>query len=342
MSLLPAVDRSPDPASPPAALALDRETARRIVADAAGRYVAARRAEIRPFVDRHFGLAGSLRLHRRALGWDVVRMPVNLGLAVPVLGVKAGAGMLRRLGAHAAADRIGNRRWFLQTAVAREVDWLIHAELLALPCARGERRVERDAFAEAVLADPRVVAAVAAVGEAVARRGYDPALRRQLESLLAAYTDTRAAAADIATALVALGTGAAALHKFTPSALSLGPAIAAGLAQSSAVAAFPLGTTLGGLWYATFPATASTTLVAGVTGGIIVAAAALSAFAGIVADPVQRGLGLHERRLHRLVGAVGQALGGDGTARMPAKDHYVARLLDLFELLRAAWRLARA
>lgn len=326
----------------PAALSLDGTTARRIVADAAARYAADRRREVRPFVDRHFSLDGSLRLHRRAIGWDVVRMPVNLALAVPVLGARTGAALLRRMGAHTAADRIGNGSWFLQTEVAREVDWLVHTELLALPCARDGRRAERDAFAEAVLADPRVVAAVAAVADALARRGDDPGLRSQLEGMLAAYTDSRTAAADIATALVALGAGAAALHKFTPSALSLGPAIAAGLAQSSAVSAFPLGTTLGGMWYAAFPATASTALVAGVTGGVIVAAAALSAFAGVIADPVQRRLGLHERRLERLVDAVGQALGGDGAARLPVKDHYVARLLDLFELLRAAWHMARA
>jgi len=59
-----------------------------IVRDAAHRYIASRRERIDAFVDCHFTLAGSLALHRRAIGWDLLRAPANLFLAGPALAVK--------------------------------------------------------------------------------------------------------------------------------------------------------------------------------------------------------------------------------------------------------------
>jgi hypothetical protein len=71
-------------------------------------------------------------------------------------------------------------------------------------------------------------------------------------------------------------------------------------------------------------------------------AAALSAFAGLVADPVQRHLGLHRRRLERLVNALERHwLEGSG-AGFVVRDHYAARLLGLLDLLAGAWRVARS
>ena len=37
-----------------------------------------REAEVRRFVRHRFGLRGTLRLHRAALGWDLLRAPVNV------------------------------------------------------------------------------------------------------------------------------------------------------------------------------------------------------------------------------------------------------------------------
>src|SRR5438105_11181959 len=65
------------------------ELTRAIVHDAVRKYIATRRERIDLFVDRHFTLAGSLELHRRAIGWDLLRAPANLFLAGPALFVKA-------------------------------------------------------------------------------------------------------------------------------------------------------------------------------------------------------------------------------------------------------------
>ena len=155
-----------------------------------------------------------------------------------------------------------------------------------------------------------------AAGVAAAAHRDDPAFRARLDAALTEYAGTRAAAAEIATGLIALGSGAIAFKQVTPGALALGPAIAASFAQSAAVASFPLGATAGGLWYGAFPAQASPLLVAGATAGVVGVAALATAFAGMIADPVQRALGLHARRLRALIDAIEAAFAGERRGRL--------------------------
>jgi len=71
-------------------------------------------------------------------------------------------------------------------------------------------------------------------------------------------------------------------QQLTPTAFTLGPALAALVAQQATIVAFPLGTGLGGAWYAVFPADPSVT---GVTVGLLALSSVIAAFAGIIADP---------------------------------------------------------
>ncbi len=155
------------------------------------------------------------------------------------------------------------------------------------------------------------------------------------------YGITRAAASEITTGLMSLGGGAVTLHKLTPGAVSLGPALAGTLAQQAAIGAFPLGSGLGGLWYGMFPAVPAAGLVVAATGGLMLASTLFAAFAGVVSDPIQRAAGLHERRLRRMADALERQFTDPGSAAFAVHDHYVARLLDLFDILGAAIRLAR-
>ncbi len=109
--------------------------------------------------------------------------------------------------------------------------------------------------------------------------------------------------------------------------------IAGTLAQSSAIASFPLGATAGGLWYGVFPAQASAFLVAGATAGVLGVAALATSFAGIVSDPVQRATGLHRRRLEALVASVEASFHRRDGRGFVAYDLYVARLMDLTDVL---------
>src|SRR5690606_38789363 len=109
------------------------------------------------------------------------------------------------------------------------------------------------------------------------------------------------------------------------------------MAQKAALSSAPLGGLLGSLWYGS--ATASPLLVAGVTGGLLGAGAVMAAFAGLVTDPVQRRLGLHQRRLVRLIDHLEATLRGKSDKAYEIRDLYVARLLDIADLVRAAHRL---
>lgn len=333
MSEAPSPGDEPGPPLDPAALAA-------IVEAGIRRYFAERRARVRPFVDRHFSLAGALRLHRRALGWDLVRAPVNLTLALPQLALTLGAAAVRRLGARALAGRL-DRTLLLRTAVAREIAWLVQTELLELPCRDGRRERRRDALAEAILADPRIAARLRPQLAALGPHGADPAFRRRLDAAMTTYAGSRAAAAEITTSLLSLGSGLALFKQVTPGAAALGASLAAIMAQQAAIAAFPLGSWLGSWWYGMFPAAAPAGLVAGATGGAVLAAAGLAAFAGILADPVQRRLGLHERRLERMLDALERQMADPDAAPFAVRAQYVARLSDLLDLVAAAYRLTR-
>lgn len=313
-----------------------------VVAEAARIYFAGCRARVAPFVDRNFSVAGSARLHRHALGWDILKAPANLLLSLPQVGLKLGAAAARGLGRRKTADYLAGKDLFLETAVAREIRWRLMTDLLRRPFVDGDRVAREDGLAEAILAHPEVQALVEAAGAAAAAHRDDPAFREKLEAALTEYTGARAAASEIATGLISLGAGAIAFQQVTPGALALGPAIAGSLAQGAAVASFPLGATAGSLWYGLFPAQAAPALVAGTTAGVVGVAAIATAFAGMIADPVQRALGLHARRLHALIDGLEASFARREGEGFVAYDLYVARLLDLGDVLLSVARAFRS
>lgn len=327
--------------APPPSLPLDLTTARAVVDAALDRWVEGRRHRIGAFVDRHFGFRGAMRLHRRALGWDVLRAPANIALVPPQIGLYLGGALAGRLGARRVGHWMASRKVMMRTDVDREIEWLLWTEFLELPYADGDRISTRDSLAEAMLADPRLVAAVAEPLAEIARHAADPGIRARIEETVAAYTGTRAAAADITGALVNLGAGYLAAQQITPSVWTLGPVLAAAVAHKAAVASFPLGAGLGGAWYGMFPAVVGPWAVATTTAGLAAVGAVVAAFAGLVADPAQRALGIHRRRLDRMLGTIERNMRGHGPAAFAPRDHYVARLIDVVDLIRAAQRIAQ-
>lgn len=320
--------------------AADPALARRIVEDGIRSYFAARHERVRPFVDRNFSFRGALALHRAALGWDIVRAPLNLTLAGPQMGLIVASKAAGKLGLKGAVATLGAKRLIMETQVGKELAWRMHTDLLEVPYEADGRRSERDALGETILSDARVAEVIAPAVAALAHRGNDPALRRRLEAALAEYTRTRAAATEITTALLSLGAGAVALQKVTPGAMSLGPTLAAAIAQQAAISSFPMGGTLGALWYGMFPVAPSAFLVAGLTGSLFAVSTVAAAFAGVIFDPVQRKLGLHERRLHRMLAALERQMFNPSAPGFVVHDHYVARLLDVFDVTNAVLRFA--
>ncbi len=317
-----------------------REDVERLFREAAQIYIETRRRRIPYFVRRHFGFRGAFRIHRAALGWDIVRAPLNLALALPHLVKLLAAAGLRAGGAARAAAALSAFPTQIRTAVEREIEWLVRVEFLELPFAQDGRQSDRDALAEILAARPEVARAMEILEFRRAEDGSKVDLDLRLAQNVARYTGARNAAAEIATSLASAGAGGVLVQQLTPTAISLGPALAVLVAQHTAIAAFPLGAGAGAIWYALFPAAPSGTLVAVTTVIILAASSVFAAFAGIVADPVQRAFGLHRKRLESFVEALGRDLEGGTGRAFHVRTHYVARLFDIFEAARLAVRAA--
>lgn len=346
-------DNLPVPAAGrgPPVVVLSRGEAEALVRGAAARYVEARRERIAPFVDRHFTLKGSLSLHRHALGLDLLRAPYNLAASLPEFAIRrsgqAAGWIWRQLGRTPpeVVTRAERMRLILDTAVGRRVNFLLMSEFLELPVKDDSGKVlsETDALAREILQDPRLASALRQVEALISDRSEDPEFRAAVGDVLAQAGAGRSAMAEVALQIGALGFGAGAFHAFTPGMMSLAPLLSASLANSLAISAFPLGSGIGGVWYAAFPAAATPFLTLATGGTLLVAMASFGAFAGIATDPVQRRLGLHRRRLERLVDGMAHDLGQRGGVPLSPllSDHYLPRVLDLIDLINSLARLAR-
>lgn len=318
-------------------IAADSAQWQTIVDDSARHYIAGRRTKVASFCARHFSGRGAWRINRKALGHDLWRTPANILWAPPYLASRVLASIFRRFGWKTGADRLKKLPPGLQTAVAREVEWLVYTELLELPIVQAQRSSSRDALLESILSHEKVASLLLPELGRLNSLGQKPAMREKLEQFLATYTTHRIAAADLAGSLLQLAAGAAAFQKFTPGTLALGSAAAAVLAQQMAIANFALGPALGSLYYGLFPVSASAGLLAATVGGLMLTLGVFAALTGIVTDPLQQAMGLHERRLRKLLDALEKALIGEA-ADFRLRDAYAARVFDIIDLVRSAVR----
>ncbi|PPR11797.1 MAG: hypothetical protein CFH41_00672 [Alphaproteobacteria bacterium MarineAlpha11_Bin1] len=319
-------------------LELDREDVDEAFRRAVKQYIVSRRRQAAKFTRKHFGLRGALRLHRLAFGADLIRAPVNLMLALPHIVKLLITSVLQKLEKDSAADRLLKIPTQLETRVAQEVEWLIWTEFLELPYSVNGRKSNRDALGELLVSQPEITKALNAANDLAQLRGHYDWSSIKLEELLSSYTGTRVAAAEIVTALSSVGVGGLIFQQLTPTAFTLGPALAALVAHQAAIFTFPLGTAVGGLWYGLFTVDPSWGLIAGVTMGLLLISSIGAAFAGVVADPVQRSLGIHYRRLNKLVDSLEADLLRGEDLGFKVRAHYVARIFDVFEAIRLTLR----
>ncbi len=307
------------------------------VTEATRQYLAERRTRVDAFARRHYAFRGALRVNRHALGLDLLRTPANVLWAIPYLLARGGAKLGRRLGLDVFARRLDRLPPGFKTDVEREIEWLIYSELLELPFEQAGRRCTRDALLEAILTHPTIsqllIPELLRLDELAHRQDF----RRRLEDYLLTYTSSRAAAADLSGSLLSLAAGVAAFKQFTPGAMAIGGVAAAAIANHLAIANFMFGSMLGSLYYGFFPATASTGLLVATTGGLLLALGVLSAGAGVITDPLQQALGLHRRKLLKLLDALERELTDQGSGYQ-LHDAYVARVFDLWDLLHIATR----
>lgn len=255
---------------------------------------------VRAFVRRHFSWRGALRLHLASLGPDLLRAPINVALAPVFLLVRLTALVLMGLRLRRAGLWWAARRVLLRSDAARAVERAVIQELLN-------------------------------------ERGQDsaPAAREQF---VEDYVATRTAVAEITTTVLVLGIGFLAFRAATPGVLSLAPLVSDRAAFDMAVAGFPLGEGLGRAWYGVFPHDLSGWFIAAVAGALVVSASVVTTFAGLLADPIQATLGIHQCRLMRLLARIDAA---EDTGPALAREHVFARLADISDAAAAILRILR-
>jgi hypothetical protein len=254
------------------------------------------------FVARHFGTRGAFRLHRNAIGWDLLRAPANVALAPVVL--------LMRL-VSVVAYRAGLRRM-----------------AQALDASRFQFR-----------SDVGAAVAKALLEEVVFRRpSYEGALSDDQLHLVRDYTSVRSAVSEISTMIAVIIIGLVAFHVVTPGALSLAPVIAERTAHAREIAEFPFGSFLGGAWYGMFPGERPVWHTVAVGAGLVLVFSVVTTFIGVIADPVQAYLGIHRRRLLRLLARID---GSDGAKPRLQGEFVLARGGDMADAAAMLLRLLK-
>ena len=257
---------------------------------------------IRAFARHQFGLRGTLRLHRAALGWDLLRAPINVLLAPVFLLTRILAWLTRLARWPAFSAWLSTRRIFLETAVAAQVDTAVTAFIADLD----HRGIGPDATPDRVRAE------------------------------IADYTATRGAVAEMVTTLLVLLSGYLLFSAATPGIISLAGPMAELRARSTAIDSFALGPGLGRLYYGVFPTALSPWFVLGTGVVLAMLGSLVTTFAGLLADPLQVATGTHRRRLDRLLTRL-DAASDSGLAL----EHVLARMGDLSDMALSLWRMIR-
>ncbi|WP_133716497.1 DUF6635 family protein [Methylocaldum gracile] len=311
-------------------------TIERAVTQGIETYLVARKAKVPEFVEQYFSFPGALALHKKTFGKDFYKHPLNMLWGLPSFIIHGTAALFRKTGAHRVSRILDKMPTGIPTALQAELQWLIYTELLELPYVQGERTSRRDALMETILCNPEISALCEQFLGQIRSKADHPEFRRKLESNLAEYGKTRIAVTELAGSLVSLATSYAAFNKALPGAFSTGMAAASAIAQHTAVANFWLGPTIGAWYYGLFPASASTGLIIAATGTTMAAVSAIAALSWVVVDPLLAKTGIHERRLNQFIDAIGDELRGKEHRNYRVRDHYVARVFDLLDILRVA------
>ncbi|WP_020210781.1 DUF6635 family protein [Gilvimarinus chinensis] len=290
-------------------------------------YFAECRSRVPGFVRQHFCYPGAWKTNRRAMGWDLLRAPLNLLWAPFYLISQLLAWGLHKGGARTLARLLRKIPSGLQTQVQAYLMTQTQQQLLAL----GEGGSPlRDAIAASIVAEQQ--------HQQPLRAEQEQHLHSALVDALSQYALTRTATADISNTLFATIAGAFTLQKFTPGGLAIGAVLAGIIANRLAVADFILGPWLGSWYYSLFPVQPEAGLLAVSTVGVMALFAVFTCFSGLVSDPVQALLGIHQRRLNKMLTSLERDMKSQTTGSFRPKDGYLARIMDLIDAARMSLR----
>ena len=299
-------------------------------------YIDSRRKKVPEFVQTHFSFSGAVKINRKAFGKDLIKAPVNIAWALPYTVIQLTSVLLNKVGFKKIDKLMQKVPAGFKTSVQKEINSLIFTQLLELPDGQGRGKNVTDALLAEILDQPEVKSLFQNQLALIMSQSQQKGFRASLEQRLKEYSLSRNAVSELAGNIIALASGAGMMGKMTPGGISFGTVLAATIAQQSAISGFFMGPTLGGLYYGIFPASASMGLAVASTSTVLATLAIFSAFSGIITDPLQARLGIHEKRLNRLVDSLENTLMDKGDSDLKLRGKYLARVFDLLDLIKTA------
>lgn len=254
---------------------------------------------IAQFCAAHFWGWGVLRLNRHALGWDLLRAPVNLFLAPAWVAAQLLAWLMRALGLTALARVLGR----IPPGLATRSHQVLMAHLAEM--LRMQECIDN----------------------------LDAARAAQWRQLLRRYQAQRQATSEILANLMVLGLGWLVFSSFTPGGLGLGVLASDAVHKTTQAQQFWAGPWLGDFWYTLLPPATPFVWRALGVGLALCGIAVTAACAGFVTDPLLYGLRWHQRRLRALTQALYASAERKSGGFQP-KAPYWARIFDALDWLR--------
>ncbi|MFL0801265.1 MAG: hypothetical protein K6L80_12490 [Agarilytica sp.] len=293
----------------------------------AARYFQVCELRVGEFSKKHFCYPGAWDLNKHAFGWDLLKMPSNLIWAPFYMVIQLLGMLLRKLKCPILADLLSKTPNGFATQVQKQTRKHVYSKLLGSPSHPTECELHRCILESLTRAQS---VPLTTEDEQLLR----DKLRPIVNQTLAQYAVTRTASADITNTLLSTATGALTFKQFTPGGLGLGLVLASVYAQYSAKSNFIFGDTLGGLYYAAFPTEPSIQLMAISTLVILALLSILASFSGLLTDPIQYRLGLHQYRLKKLIRHMKADFNTQSRASFHPKDQYLARIMEVFDALK--------
>lgn len=290
------------------------------------RYFVTQKAAIPQFVRTHFNYPGCWQTNRRAFGLDLVRAPLNLIWAPFYVMLVILLLMLSILGLKKASAWAKALPGGLTTQIQRYVNKHIQQQILDIDTLK---QSITESLSELLEANPNND-----IDDNAHNKVIDE-LSIIVDQALNQLMLTRTASADITNTLFSTAAGAMLFKKFTPGGFGIGLLLAAYWAKTSATHSFFLGPTAGAWYYSVFTPEAGLTDQVIAIGFTMIVLAVFASFSGLVTDPIQSRLGLHQRRLRRMLNQLQQDLIHKSSSRYKPLDPYIARILELLDTVKA-------
>lgn len=289
-------------------------------------YCADCHARVDGFVVQQLSGKGAWRLNRHALGADLLRVPLNIAWAPFWLLFQILAWLLGKLQLGLVARALKRIPPGITTKVQRELGARVERDLLLI------QADQADPLLGYLLAESGVDAA------AIEALFTQPMADKGREQFRNRWFGARTAVAEITTNISMAAVGAVLFKQFTPGALGGGAALAAWWTWDQAVSRFWAGETLGRVWYGWFPPEVDWAARLAATGLLMVMLAVVASLSGFVTDPLQSALGMHQRRLHKLIDHMQLELKSNLLGDSSTREQYLARVTDILDWVSIAGR----